>query len=360
VVAVTERPFGVSTVMDIHDAAWSELMGREDPFPASQGRPYWRPSSLGYCMRRQFLWRSGVPETRVDEDTTERERKFAWGRDIENHVRERMFRAGLLIESSVEVVDETLAVRGQIDFVWGGVVANDLPERADRWSAPYRWAILTIRERVAAELDGPLPITGTELKSTTGYSVSKMVKEGPRFDYRVQAGVYFALAQRHPEQFTVPLDQFEIVVVGRDAVRPIRFGATQEDVDLALERVDALNTAWEAQWAPPCTCGQTEGLGWEQKYCPYATGEDECCGDTLLDKLERSVEESSPRDGVATRETETSRQSQTSLGEDSPAIDGSKTRRSAPETAPVTVPPSQTEGDGAALDSASSPAGGSE
>jgi hypothetical protein len=73
-------------------------------------------------------------------------------------------------------------------------------------------------------------------------------------------------------------------------MRPVQFEATPEDVDLALERVDALGTAWEAQWAPPCTCGQTEGLAWEAKYCPYPNPDgDGCCGDTLLDRLEQSV-----------------------------------------------------------------------
>jgi hypothetical protein len=289
---ISARTFGVSTVMDVHDRVWSQLMGLEDGPAPEEGRPYWRPSSLGSCLRRQYLWKAGIPSTRVEseDENADKERKFAWGRDIENHIRQRMFRAGLLIEEGTKLIDEELAVVGHIDFIWGGVVSNELPERAKWWSPPYRWAVLTVREKVAEVLERPVPITGTELKSTSGYAVRKMYDEGPRFDYRCQAGAYWLMAQRNPSQLVVPLDRFEIVVVGRDTVRPLRFEASDVDAQMAEERIGLLNQAWATKQPPNCTCATGE-IGYDQqRYCPYPNESgDGCCGSTLLDVLERSV-----------------------------------------------------------------------
>jgi hypothetical protein len=289
---VSSKAFGVGTIMDVHDRVWSQLMGLNDTPLVEGDRGLWRPSNLGQCLRRQYLWRSAIPETRVetDADAADKERRFAWGRDIEQHVAERIERAGLLIEKGAKLSDPELELVGHVDFVWGGLVSNTLPERSRYWSAPYRWAVQTVREKIAEYVEGPIPITGTEMKSTSSWGIRRMYDEGPRFDYRCQAGAYWLMAQRHPEQLLVPLDRFEIVVVGRDNVRPLRFEASDVEARMAEDRVDVLNEAWKARKVPPCTCATGEVGYDQQKYCPYPNPSgDGCCGSTLLDLLERSV-----------------------------------------------------------------------
>lgn len=290
---IHQSEFGVRTVMDIHDRVWNQLMGYGSPEPGEEGRPYWRPSSLGYCLRRQYLFRAGIAETRVESeaDEADKQRRFAWGRDLEDHIKERMFRAGLLIADGTTLEDPDLECKGHMDFMWGGIVAAELPERAKWWSPQYRWAVLTVREKVDEVLEEPIPVTGTELKTTHSHAIRKMFEEGPRFDYRCQAGAYWLMAQRHPEQLPAPMERFEIVVVGRDAVHPLRFEASQHDAELALKRLEQLNEAWHRKEPPACTCGQADGMAWETKYCPYPNEDgDGCCGSTLLDLLQASVE----------------------------------------------------------------------
>ena len=289
----------VSTVMFTHDLVWSQLMGHGDPDPGEHNdRGYWRPSSLGACLRRQYLWRSGVPATRVEDEreVVERERKFAWGRDLEDHVADRMERAGLLISRQASLSDDDLRLKGNMDFIWGGGIALTLPERSKYWSPRYRWAVLTVRSKLDEIVDEYLPITGVEIKSTHSWAIRKAYDEGPRFDWRCQAGAYWLMAQRHPEQLPVSLDRFQIVAIGRDAVHPLTFEASDAEAQLASDRVGALNDYWRRQEQPPCTCATGE-IGYDQsRYCPYPNADgDGCCGSNLFDLLEQSVQRAEAR-----------------------------------------------------------------
>lgn len=285
-------------LMDAQYRVFAELLDEHpDPMIGDEGRPYWRPSMLGMCLRRQVLWRRGVPETRIEapEDTADKLRRFAWGRALERKFLECFELAGVLIAPQVHLVDEDLEIQGSADILWGGIPRVDLPERSKWWSAEYSWAIRTYRGALQEILaDRPIPVTLTEVKSTHSHAVRKAYKEGPRIDYRCQLGCYGLIADRHPEQVPAGggIDRFELVVVGRDAVRPLCFGLTGFDRELAHGRLIQLGNYWRAGSLPPCTCGHTEGLTWETKYCPFQNPEDpsECCQTTLLDRLEASVD----------------------------------------------------------------------
>ncbi len=267
-----------------------------DPPAGPDGRPYWRPSMLGYCLRRQVLWRRGVPDTRVEDpnDESDKLRRFAWGRELEKKFAEQLELSGLLISRQVHLADEDLAVQGSADLLWGGQPQRELPDRSRYWSPEYVWAVQSYREEVGGlTQDRSVPVTLTEIKSTHSHNVRKAYKEGPRFDYRCQLGSYGLVAHRHPEQLpSYDVDRFELVVVGRDAVRPLCFGLTGTDIRMAEDRLGTLNEWWRSGDLPPCTCDSLEEITFLQsRYCPYQDPQNpsECCQTTLLDRLEASV-----------------------------------------------------------------------
>jgi len=283
------------TVWDLYNQVSSELLGHMDPPVGENGRPHWRASMNGYCLRRQYMWRQGVPDTRAEteEQCIDKERRFAAGNRVERELVDAIELAGVLIARQVSLSDPELHVTGSADVLWGGAVQRELPDRSKWWDPDYTWAIRELRARADRLVGVPLPLTLTEIKSTHSYAVRKMYKEGPRFDFRCQAGTYWLMASDHPEQLpSGGLDRVEIAVVGRDAVKPLIFGVTRRDVDLARSRLEALNKAWDERKPPPCTCGQEAGMSWEQGYCPYLDPEDpsRCCGMGLLDRLTASVE----------------------------------------------------------------------
>jgi hypothetical protein len=292
------RPsIGITTrvLMDEQYRVWANELGHADPLVGEEGRPYWRPSSLGYCLRRQTMWRRGIPETRVEseKDEADKLRRFAWGRMIETKLVETYELAGVLISQQVTLFDDDLEIRGNADALWGGIVQTELPARAKYWEPDYAWAVRSLRSRIDALAEQErLPITLEEVKSTHSFAVRKAYKEGPRIDYVAQSGAYFLLARLHPEQ--IPgghLDRFELTVIGRDAVRPLCFEVDEGDVRLAEDRIGTLNDFWRRGELPPCTCGQTESILWERNYCPYPNEKgDGCCDTSLADLLEQSLE----------------------------------------------------------------------
>lgn len=285
-------PVTVRTLMDLRAATWSELLGHADRPPGEEGRPSWRASMLGYCMRRQCMWRAGLPETRAEtaEEATDKERRFAWGRHMEDRVVEDIELSGLLIARQIQCSDRDLEIEGNMDALMGGEM-QPLPERRKWWTPEYQYAVGTLRERVEALLAGSLEPIGLEVKSTSSWVVRKMHDEGPRFDHRMQAGAYLACALASPESMPVPFERVQLVVVGRDAVRPLVADVVAADAEEARDRLGTLTEAWYSGDWPECTCGVTEGITWEQKFCPYLDPDDpsECCGRTMLQKLETAA-----------------------------------------------------------------------
>ncbi len=283
-------------LMDAQYRTWEQWLGHQDPPVGENGRAYWRPSIIGYCARKNVMWRRGVPATRVEdpEDEKDKLRRFAWGNMLEKKIVETYELAGVLIARQTTLEDIDLQVEGKSDALWGGLVRQELPERARFWEADYAYAVRAFRTLVDELAEGNIvPVTMTEIKTTHSHAVRKTYKEGPRIDHRIQSGCYLLISRRHPEQLpTNGFDRYELTIVGRDAVRPICFSVSERDAQLAGERLTFLNDHWRAGTLPPCTCGTTKGLEWETKYCDYLDPDDpsSCCGSSLLDKLEASVQ----------------------------------------------------------------------
>jgi len=284
-------------LLNTHAAVWTTKLGHADPPVGERGRPYWRTSMLGYCMRRQVLWRAGIPDTRVEsaEDQVSKERRFQWGNDLHSHVADRAELAGLLIATEVPLYDEALKLNGNVDLLWGGRVRRDLPVRSAKWSPEYADAVRELRRRlVLAVGDAAVPVTMSEIKTTSDYGLKYWFRDGPPLHARMQLAGYVTLARRHPEQLPIPEvpERFTILALSRDAVQPAEFGLPPGDPDLVVERLDALNAAWASGEWPNCTCGLTKTIEWEQRFCPYGspTEANTCCGQDLLARLEASLE----------------------------------------------------------------------
>lgn len=288
----------LANVLDTQATVWSETLGHSDPPVGSEGRAYWRASNLGYCERRQVLWRGGVAPTRIESDDEQRDkvRRFSWGNDLHAHLVERVELSGLLIAAEAPLFDKALALSGTMDLVWGGRVWPDLPARAQFWTPEYVWAVRELRARLMEQIgDRPIPVTVTEIKTTSKWAVEKLHRDGPRIDHRMQLAAYALLARRNVEQLSLPEapERYIITVVGRDAVQPFEFGLPPHDVEDALAKVERLNAAWRSGNWPVCTCGTTPSIEWEQRYCPFADPDDPaaCCGFGLLERLEASIAE---------------------------------------------------------------------
>jgi hypothetical protein len=285
----------VRALMEARARVWSETLGHLDPPAGEHGRPYWRSSRLGYCMRAQILWRSGMAPTyeEPEERRTASEARFEYGHQMEAHVIESIELAGFLISQQIALVDPELAVAGHMDAVYGGVQRFELPSRSRFWDPQYTWAVRTLWDRAGAYTGGEaVPVTGLEVKSTNSRAVSGMRKKGARYDHRIQAGAYWLMAKRHPEQLPAPeLERFELAVIGRDYVSPVIYHLNRHDVGEAEERIGLLNEAWTSGKWPLCECSQEGEMGWQRKWCSYLDPEDPsgCCGQGLLELLEASL-----------------------------------------------------------------------
>jgi hypothetical protein len=297
----TKRATGPLSSMDVTQmgaSVWADLMGHPDT-PALHGdRGYWRPSKLGRCMAHQFLWRAGVPPSRIEseKDRIKKEMKFDIGNRLEDQTRDRIWYAGLLIARGWTMQDADLQVRGNIDLIWGGELPLRTPQER-RWPEQLRIAVAELRHQIQDGIDarGAVPTTHTEVKSTISWAIDKMRDEPTRLDYRCQAGSYRLLSDLHPDQLpTGPIDRHEVLVVPQDSADPrdrLLIEITEADADLARERLEELNERWRTQDKPPCTCGQTPGLMWEATLCDHLGLDGSvCCGHE--DQLERVLQAS--------------------------------------------------------------------
>jgi hypothetical protein len=287
----TTGSLSVDDVTRMGASVWNEFLGYPDPPVLADGRAYWRPSSLGKCMRAQILWRTGVPYSRIETPAkkADSEQRFDIGNRLEDQTRDRIRLAGLLIASGWHVTDLDLEVQGNIDIIWGGIVGPE-PDRIMWWSDDYKAAVRELRRRIAEQIlaRGPVLITHTEVKSTSAWTIGQMAGEPPRIDYRAQAGCYRLLTTLHPEQLPMPveIERHEVCVIAREGGRPLLLEITEADAEFARERLEELNAHWKAGTQPDCTCGVTPGIEWERKFCNYGGLDGSvCCGSD--DQLER-------------------------------------------------------------------------
>lgn len=254
---------------------------RETAPPRTSNR--WSASHLGYCLRRQFFERAGVPSTVTGDDPS---RIFWIGNQLEWGVTNRLRHAGLLVADQIHVVSEEHSISGYIDLIYGGVPTDDDPAAVADYSPAWRDYLRTYKERVREEYPDGVPITAVELKSASEYSVEKQYQEGPQFHNTMQGATY-KLAERLgllPENIPA-IERFQLAVIAKSSAKILVFDILESHVEKALARLDELNDAWPLE-LPPCSCGQT--MGWEPRYCPYRNEGnprgDSCCDQMLIHK----------------------------------------------------------------------------
>jgi hypothetical protein len=244
----------------------------------SRTRTGWYASNLGYCLRRQFLERAGVPTRKESQP----KRQLWVGRSLEASLISRLRLAGLLISDQLHLVDEERSCSGYLDFVWGGEPYDYLEYEEGEVSAQWSNFIQTYRDEIRAlyKAQMPLPNTAVELKTAAQYSAEKMASEGPMFHHKMQGAFYRIVAEAYPEQLPegVSIDRFQLVILAKSDAKMLVFPILDVHVEQANERLDELTSYWP-DTVPPCTCGRT--IKWERDYCPYKAGES-CCNENLL------------------------------------------------------------------------------
>ena len=245
------------------------------PAPVPTG---FRSSSLGYCLRRQFLERAGVPKAPQVGSRT------LWlGDQIHYGVQSTFKHLGLMLGEEVRFHDDDLQLTGHVDMIWGGKLQPNLVE-PDAVSPNWYRYLEQVREDLKRRYEtDEFPIMGAELKSAHQYSAEKAAREGPAFHHQMQAGSYDLLSEMHPEQLPIDVDaveKWQIVMLAKSDLGMPVFDVSPTMKRQARERIEELVQWWESKALPPCTCGVT--ISWEQRYCPYAEGHS-CCSDDLIE-----------------------------------------------------------------------------
>ncbi|HET9672156.1 MAG TPA: hypothetical protein VFQ40_04835 [Actinomycetota bacterium] len=239
----------------------------------------WYASNLGYCLRRQFFERAGVPGVRDPLP----KRQLWLGRTVEASMIARMRHAGILLADNVHLVDDEHECSGYVDFIWGGMPWDYLEYEEGEISESWAKYLQTYREQLRSTYKDqvPFPVTAVELKTAKQYSAEKMVSEGPQFTHKMQAAFYEYVARNHPDQLPDDIDaidRFQIVVIAKEDAKMLVFDVLETHVQQVEERLEALAEAWPDK-IPPCTCGTN--ISWERNYCPYRHG-DACCPESYI------------------------------------------------------------------------------
>ena len=236
----------------------------------------WYASSLGYCLRRQFLERAGVPSTRDDMPA----RTLWLGDVIEHAIIARIRQSGLLIAEQVHIVTEEHQASGYLDFIFGGVPYDEEPgEVSEQWARYLR----TYKDRVREAYPDGVPITGVECKSAAQYSAEKMFSEGPAFHHAMQAAFYDVFGKESsdwPENVPHP-DRYQLLVVAKSDAKMLVNDVLETHRLRLRARLDELNECWPTQ-IPECSCGKQ--MSWEKTYCKYRTEDGRCCDIGLIEQ----------------------------------------------------------------------------
>lgn len=239
----------------------------------------WYASSLGYCLRRQFLDRAGVPSTRKEDGV----RRVFWIGDVlENAVINRLRQSGLLLAEQIHVVSTNHHASGYIDFIYGGHPVDEDPEELEGYKPSWARYLTTYKAKVREAWPNGVPITAVELKTANQYAAEKQFAEGPAFHNVMQGGFYEVVHSEEPEQFPEhirKIDRFQLAVLAKSGGEMMVHDILESHKLKVLGRLDELNEAWPLE-LPPCTCGVV--MGWEKTYCPYADGNGDCCDQGLI------------------------------------------------------------------------------
>ena len=262
---------GSEDVMDIVLEARRQLRDAErEARPHSTGPT---ASSLGYCFQRQVRDLQDKTPRVLDGKTL---RTFQIGNKVEDVMVSAYRTAGMLVmpegdEFQWKLYDEKYNVTARLDALlcWPpeDVDNADLIERG--YPQEYIESVIIPTRSLLNEFwaDAPEGYTTLEVKSASSASIKRRRSEGPSFEHRMQVGTEMWIHQRNPEQLPGEILQWRIEYIGKDYAGILPFEITEDDMEEAGERIEAMDEYLKMKWQDvPCECE-----GWQAPWCPYIT-----------------------------------------------------------------------------------------
>lgn len=219
----------ISSLLDSHLLAKNKAEGDR---PVAGGMT-WRASKLGSCLRAQYL-EFYLKQPKIVPMDALSLRRFeighSWGRQFAQWFRDLGYR----VSEEIELHDSSLDVGGHADFVISKYDGDKhRPTGVELKSVNSKWFWYRTRE-----------------KETTASP-----------EHMMQAAVYSLLtANAYP---------WIVLTVSKDDLTMQQDVVTEQHRQLAIDRIDTLNSAVSFNEIPPCTCLD----GWEFKYCSYYEGD---------------------------------------------------------------------------------------
>lgn len=280
---------GFKQLIDLKIRARGEVLE-----PIRSAQEAFRASDSGGCPRVAIMGRAKLPETRVEFMTPE-ERLiqlggYFQGEQLERTVVETYEECGLNPLTQLKFRSTSLDVTGNADCLWGGDVIHK-PELKEHWSDTYKQIRINIYQHMIREFGkGVMPFVLDEIKSMGEYAVKKKLQgEGGDEGYRIQLGLYKIM---NDDLQLFNIDRYQLTMVGKKDLQVFHFPLTEEDVNLAWERLVLLNKTWSAQTDPGCNCGKDLETGepdkdsaWKIQFCRYGNNtrvQGSCCTDEQL------------------------------------------------------------------------------
>lgn len=250
----------------------------------------WYASSLGNCLRQQYLQRLGVERLRpIDADAR---RTFAWGDHVEDFLRTIYSRLGLVESTQWRLEHGSLVARGDLLLRYPAADVSEIPEDVrEGWSPEWIAFLEGLRREIR---EHPYKgLVAVEIKSAKSTAMRYMYNpkkpgggEGARETHLVQVGASMVLSEL--VSGAPKPDHWFIEYMGKDAVGILRFPVPKKWLNIARSRWEKLDEIWSAQPDPldvECECGRkldgSKGLPIE--FCAYYDGDTgACCGNEGL------------------------------------------------------------------------------
>lgn len=204
---------------------------------------FWSASSAGYCMRKVIFDRLGVDHVK---DDARKQKVFTVGHIFHNWIQDITKNAGVSVAQELELVDNTLMIKGHID---------DL--------------VMT---------DNGLILYDYKTQNSRAFSYKK---PGMSHYHRMQLGTYMMMLR---EEYPT-LDEARILKISKDDLRMVEEVLYWDD-RLAQDVSNywsTINNFYQDKRMPPCTCAEHEGgFMAKETYNPYFYNGEPCSRDWYL------------------------------------------------------------------------------
>lgn len=228
----------LSTMLDEHLLAKAAAEGDREV----TGGATWRASRIGSCLKQQYL-EFHLKQPKVNDFDAQSLRRFEVGHSWSRQFAKWFEEMGFSVQEEVEFYDEELDLGAHADFI----LDREDPELPGR-----------IIQRL-----------GVELKSVN--SRAFWHDDKAPIENMLQAACYDILYRKKGLSRS-QVCTWLVLRVSKDDLTMNQHLVTEHHRDMAMERLEILNTAKKTGVAPPCTC--TEGDDpWHYKYCGYAPQE---------------------------------------------------------------------------------------